>query len=125
MLNKLKSLPVAIQQYLVVTFSYWAFTVSDGALRMLVVLFFHQLGYSPLEVAMLFVLYEFFGIVTNLVGGWLAARLGLNVTMHLGLLLQVIALAMLLVDPQWLTVAYARNAHNSLGNGRASNIRCG
>jgi predicted MFS family arabinose efflux permease len=106
MLNKLKALPIAIQQYLVVTFSYWAFTVSDGALRMLVVLFFHQLGYSPLEVAMLFVLYEFFGIVTNLVGGWLAARLGLNVTMHLGLLLQVIALAMLLVDPQWLTVAY-------------------
>ena len=92
MLNKLKALPIAIQQYLVVTFSYWAFTVSDGALR--------------IEVAMLFVLYEFFGIVTNLVGGWLAARLGLNVTMHLGLLLQVIALAMLLVDPQWLTVAY-------------------
>ncbi|WP_417550203.1 organoarsenical effux MFS transporter ArsJ [Methylophaga sp.] len=106
MLNKLKALPVAIQQYLVVTFSYWAFTVSDGALRMLVVLFFHQLGYSPLEVAMLFVLYEFFGIVTNLFGGWLAARLGLNVTMHLGLLLQVIALGMLLVDPAWLTVAY-------------------
>lgn len=106
MLNKLKALPLAIQQYLVVTFSYWAFTVSDGALRMLVVLFFHQLGYSPLEVAMLFVLYEFFGIVTNLVGGWLAARLGLNVTMHLGLLLQVVALTMLLVDPQWLSVAY-------------------
>lgn len=106
MLNKIKALPVTIQQYLVVTFSYWAFTVSDGALRMLVVLFFHQLGYSPLEVAMLFVLYEFFGIVTNLVGGWLAARLGLNVTMHLGLLLQVIALSMLLVDPAWLTVAY-------------------
>jgi len=106
MLNKLKALPVAIQQYLVVTFSYWAFTVSDGALRMLVVLFFHQLGYSPLEVAMLFVFYEFFGIVTNLFGGWLAARLGLNVTMHVGLLLQVVALGMLLVDPQWLTVAY-------------------
>lgn len=106
MLSKLKTLPEAVRQYLVVVASYWAFTVSDGALRMLVVLYFHQLGYSPLEVAMLFVLYEFFGIVTNLVGGWLAARLGLNVTMHVGLLLQVIALAMLLVDPQWLSVAY-------------------
>lgn len=106
MLSKLKTLPEAVRQYLVVVASYWAFTVSDGALRMLVVLYFHQLGYSPLEVAMLFVLYEFFGIVTNLVGGWLAARLGLNITMHVGLLLQVIALAMLLVDPQWLSVTY-------------------
>ncbi|MEX1199405.1 MAG: organoarsenical effux MFS transporter ArsJ [Methylophaga sp.] len=106
MLARLKALPEAIRQYLVVTLSYWAFTISDGALRMLVVLFFHQLGYSPLEVAMLFVLYEFFGIVTNLTGGWLAARLGLNITLHAGLLLQIIALAMLLVDPAWLTVAY-------------------
>ena len=106
MLAKLKALPESVRQYLVVTLSYWAFTVSDGALRMLVVLFFHQLGYSPLEVAMLFVLYEFFGIVTNLTGGWLAARLGLNITLHAGLLLQIIALAMLLVDPAWLTLAY-------------------
>lgn len=106
MLARLKDLPDAIRQYLVVTLSYWAFTISDGALRMLVVLFFHQLGYSPLEVAMLFVLYEFFGIVTNLTGGWLAARLGLNITLHAGLLLQIIALAMLLVEPVWLTVAY-------------------
>lgn len=106
MLARLKALPDAIRQYLVVTLSYWTFTISDGALRMLVVLFFHQLGYSPLEVAMLFVLYEFFGIVTNLTGGWLAARLGLNITLHAGLLLQIIALAMLLVDPAWLTVAY-------------------
>jgi len=93
-------------QYLTVTASYWVFTLSDGALRMLVVLFFHQLGYSPLEVAMLFVLYEFFGIVTNLLGGWLAARIGLNVTMQVGLLLQVVALAMLLVEQTLLTVGY-------------------
>lgn len=106
MLARLKALPFNIRQYLVITFSYWTFTISDGALRMLVVLHFHQLGFSPLEVAMLFVLYEFFGIVTNLAGGWLAARLGLNITMHLGLALQVVALAMLLVDPQWLSVAY-------------------
>lgn len=100
------NLTTPIGQYLTVTLSYWAFTLTDGALRMLVVLHFHQLGYSALEVALLFLLYEFFGIVTNLVGGWLGARLGLNITMHLGLGLQIIALGMLLVDPEWLTVAY-------------------
>ena len=95
-----------IKQYLLVTASYWAFTITDGALRMLVVLYFHQLGYTPFEVASLFLLYEFFGVVTNLVGGWLAARLGLNTTMQLGLLLQVVALGSLAVDPSWLSVTY-------------------
>ena len=78
-----------LRNYLVVTGGYWAFTVTDGAIRMLVVLYFHTLGYSPFEVAMLFLFYEFFGVVTNLVGGWLAARLGLNVTMHLGMAMQM------------------------------------
>ena len=64
-----------LRSYLTVTEGYWAFTVTDGAIRMLVVLYFHALGYSPFEVAMLFLFYEFFGVVTNLVGGWLAARL--------------------------------------------------
>ena len=64
-----------LYHYSIVTAGYWAFTVTDGAIRMLVVLYFHLLGYSPFEVAMLFLLYEFFGIVTNLVGGWLGARL--------------------------------------------------
>ncbi len=95
-----------IAQYIVVTASYWAFTLSDGALRMLVVLFFHELGYSPLEVASLFLLYEFFGMVTNLFGGWLASRIGLNMTMSAGLLLQVLALAMLLAQPSMLTIPY-------------------
>ena len=78
----------SLAQYAVVTGSYWAFTLTDGALRMLVVLYFHQLGYSPLEVAMLFLLYEFFGMVTNLLGGWLAAVTGLTWTLVLGLSLQ-------------------------------------
>lgn len=95
-----------IRNYLVVTGGYWAFTLTDGAIRMLVVLYFHQLGYSPFEVAMLFLFYEFFGIITNMVGGWLAARLGLNVTMHLGMVLQVFALAMLAVPAEWLSVLY-------------------
>ena len=103
-LHALKTSPVG--RYITVTLSYWAFTLTDGALRMLVVLFFHQLGYSPLQIASLFLLYEFFGMVTNLFGGWLAARFGLSVTLQLGLALQVIALSLLLVDQSLRTVVY-------------------
>ncbi len=100
----------ATRNYLVVTGGYWAFTVTDGAIRMLVVLYFHMLGYSPFEVAMLFLFYEFFGIVTNLTGGWLGARIGLNLTMHIGMGLQVVALAMLTVPDAWLSVPYVMAA---------------
>jgi predicted MFS family arabinose efflux permease len=100
----------SIRHYLVVTGGYWAFTVTDGAIRMLVVLYFHLLGYSPFEVAMLFLFYEFFGIVTNLVGGWLGARIGLNLTMNIGMAMQVVALAMLTVPDAWLSVAYVMAA---------------
>jgi len=99
-----------LRNYLVVTGGYWAFTITDGAIRMLVVLYFHQLGYSPFEVAMLFLFYEFFGIVTNLVGGWLGARIGLNLTMNIGMAMQVVALAMLTVPDAWLSVAYVMAA---------------
>ena len=100
----------ATRNYLVVTGGYWAFTVTDGAIRMLVVLYFHLLGYSPFEVAMLFLFYEFFGIVTNLVGGWLGARIGLNLTMHIGMAMQVVALAALTVPEAWLSVPYVMAA---------------
>ena len=99
-----------LRNYLVVTGGYWAFTVTDGAVRMLVVLYFHLLGYSPFEVAMLFLFYEFFGVVTNLVGGWLGARIGLNLTMHIGMGMQVVALAMLAVPDAWLSVPYVMAA---------------
>ena len=99
-----------VRQYLLVTGNYWAFTLTDGALRMLVVLHFHTLGYSPLQVAMLFLFYEIFGVVTNLVGGWLGARIGLNRTMNLGLVLQVIALSMLLVPASMLLVPWVMAA---------------
>ncbi len=107
MLNRLSP---GIRQYLVVTGNYWAFTLTDGALRMLVVLHFHGLGYSPLEIALLFLFYEIFGVITNLVGGWLGAHLGLNRTMNIGLALQVIALTMLLVPAAWLTVPWVMAA---------------
>ncbi|MCG7556215.1 organoarsenical effux MFS transporter ArsJ [Pseudoalteromonas sp. Of11M-6] len=105
-MKRLASLSDDIKQYLVVTGNYWAFTLTDGALRMLVVLHFHALGYSPLSIAMLFLFYEIFGVVTNLVGGFLGARLGLNKTMNIGLAIQIIALLMLAVPAEWLTVVY-------------------
>lgn len=99
-----------LRHYAIVTSGYWAFTVTDGAIRMLVVLYFHLLGYSPFEVAMLFLFYEFFGIVTNLVGGWLGARIGLNKTMHIGMGLQIVALLMLTISEAWLSVPYVMAA---------------
>ncbi len=93
-----------IRQYAIVTGNYWAFTLTDGALRILVILYFYQLSYSALQIASLFLFYEFFGIVTNLVGGYLGARLGLNRTMNLGLFLQIMALAILTVPAQYLSI---------------------
>jgi predicted MFS family arabinose efflux permease len=86
---------ISIRNYAIVTAAYWAFTLTDGALRMLVLLHFNQLGYTPVQLAFLFLLYEFFGIVTNLVGGWIASRTGVRFTLVLGLMLQVVALGLL------------------------------
>ncbi len=95
-----------LRNYLTVTLAYWGFTLTDGAIRMLVVLYFYQLGYSPLAIAMLFLFYEIAGVLTNFLGGWLASRTGLSTTMHLGMGLQVSALLMLAVPEQWLSVPY-------------------
>src|SRR5947209_1266189 len=93
---------ISIRNYAIVTAAYWAFTLTDGALRMLVLLHFNQLGYTPVQLAFLFLLYEFFGIVTNLVGGWVASRSGVRFTLVLGLALQVIALGLLaLLNRDW------------------------
>nr|WP_283105707.1 organoarsenical effux MFS transporter ArsJ [Shewanella kaireitica] len=109
-LEKYRALPESVRQYLLVTANYWAFTLTDGALRMLVVLHFYDLGYTPLAIAMLFLFYEIFGVITNLVGGWLGARLGLNRTMNIGLGLQIAALSMLLLPTAMLTVPWVMAA---------------
>ncbi|WP_178306530.1 organoarsenical effux MFS transporter ArsJ [Vibrio algicola] len=106
MIAALSRLDSTLRQYMLVTFNYWNFTITDGALRMLVVLYFHDLGYSTLAIASLFLFYEFFGVVTNLVGGWLGARLGLSRTMNVGLALQILVLLLLAVPSSWLTVAW-------------------
>ena len=91
-----------LRAYVAVTAAYWAFMLTDGALRMLVLLHFHTLGFSPVQLAYLFVLYEIAGIITNLCAGWVAARFGLTTTLYAGLGLQVIALLLLAqLDPTW------------------------
>jgi len=96
-----------MRNYVLVTGAYWTDTLVDGASRMLVLFYFDQLGYSPFQLATLFLLYEFFGIVTNLVGGWIAARSGLKTTLFMGLAVQICAQSMLGFAPEaWLVVPY-------------------
>ncbi len=103
-----------VKNYACVTASYWGFTLSDGALRMLVLLHFHHLGYTPLDLAFLFLLYEAMGILTNFIGGWIGARFGLRLTLFVGLSVQIFALIMLsLLQADWamsLSVAYVMAA---------------
>ena len=97
---------VAVRNYLVVTASYWGFTLVDGALRMLVLLHFFKLGYSPFTLSFLFLLYEFAGIIANLAGGWLATRFGIPRMLAVGQGLQVAGLLMLsALDPAWTAAA--------------------
>jgi predicted MFS family arabinose efflux permease len=88
--------------FVLVTLSYWFFMLTDGALRMLVLLHFHTLGFSPLQLAYLFLLYEFFGMVTNLTAGWIAKKIGLNITLFSGMIFQIVSLLLLTqVDKSW------------------------
>ncbi len=102
-----------LRNYVLVTAGYWAFTLTDGALRMLVLLHFNELGYSPVAIAFLFLLYEFMGIITNLIGGWVGSRTGLNRTLMVGLALQVVALVALTLPA------------GELGRGRLRRLRDG
>ena len=105
---------VNARNYVLVTAGYWAFTLTDGALRMLVLLHFNELGYSSVAIAFLFLAYEFMGVVTNLLGGWVGARTGLHRTLVGGLALQIVALlALSILQPgwqQWASVIYVMAA---------------
>lgn len=92
----------AQRAYITVTLAYWAFMLTDGALRMLVLLHFHALGFTPIQLAYLFLVYEAMGVVTNLAAGWLGTTRGLRVTLLAGLILQVLALLSLtMLDGDW------------------------
>ena len=99
-----------LRNYALVTAGYWVFTVTDGALRMLVLLHFNELGYSPVAIAFLFLAYEFMGVLTNLLGGWVGARRGLNRTLVAGLAILIVALVALTVESsswqRWLSVTF-------------------
>lgn len=91
-----------MRSYAIVTAAYWGFTLSDGALRMLVLLHFFRLGYSPFTLAFLFLLYEAAGIAANLIGGWLAARHGITRMLAVGLTTQITGFLLLSVmAPDW------------------------
>ncbi len=90
------------KNYSLVTLAYWGFTITDGALRMLVLLYFNKIGYSPIQIASLFLFYEVFGIVTNFLGGWIGSQFGLKVTLYSGIGLQILALILLsFLNPNW------------------------
>ncbi len=95
-----------LKNYALITAAYWGFTITDGALRMLVLLHFHVLGYTPFQIAMLFLFYEIFGVVTNFLGGWIGSQMGLRLTLYGGIGLQVFALVTLgFLNPDWPVVA--------------------
>jgi MFS family permease len=98
------------KNYILVTLTYWGFTVTDGALRLLVLLYFNNIGYTPIQIASLFLFYEVFGVVTNFLGGWIGSQLGLKVTLYMGVGLQIFSLILLsFLNPawaQWFAVLY-------------------
>ncbi len=109
----------AVRNYVIVTAAYWGFTLTDGALRMLVLLHFYRLGYSPFTLAFLFLLYEAAGVVANLIGGWLAVRFGIAKMLMVGLTTQIIGFTLLSqLNPEWsaaLAVAWVLVAQGICG----------
>ncbi|MEA5515987.1 organoarsenical effux MFS transporter ArsJ [Nodularia sp. UHCC 0506] len=99
-----------LKNYVLVTLAYWGFTITDGALRMLVLLYFNSIGYTPLQIASLFLFYEIFGVVTNFLGGWIGSQFGLKITLYAGIGLQVFSMVMLSwLNPawsEWIAVGY-------------------
>ncbi|GBL37096.1 MFS transporter [Anaerolineae bacterium] len=107
------------RNYAIVTAAYWGFTLTDGALRMLVLLNFFRLGYSPFTLAFLFLLYELAGVGANLIGGWLATRFGIARMLAVGLATQIGGFLMLsALSPGWsplLSIAWVVAAQGVCG----------
>jgi len=111
--------PAAARNYGIVTAAYWGFTLTDGALRMLVLLHFYRLGYSPFTLAFLFLLYEAAGVLANLIGGWLATRYGITRMLTVGLSTQILGFLLLsFLSSDWtaaMSVAWVVGAQGVCG----------
>ena len=91
-----------LKNFLIITNTYLFFSLTDGAIRMIVLLHFFHLGFSPLSLAFLFLLYELVGVITNLVGGWFASFYGIKRMFTFGVLLQIFGLFFLsFYSPSW------------------------
>ena len=91
-----------LRNYAIVTAAYWGFTLTDGALRMLVLFTFFKLGYSPFTLAFLFLLYEAAGVLANMMGGWLASKYGIKRMLIVGLVTQIAGFLILsAIEPGW------------------------
>ena len=102
LLAQMSERKAAVRDYAIVTAAYWGFTLTDGALRMMVLLHFYRLGYSSFSLALLFLLYEAAGVLANLIGGWLATRYGIARMLAVGMSLQIIGFLLLsLLQPEW------------------------
>ena len=119
LMAQLSERKAAVRDYAIVTAAYWGFTLTDGALRMMVLLHFYRLGYSSFSLALLFLLYEAAGVLANLIGGWLATRYGIARMLAVGMSLQIIGFLLLsLLDPGWtaaLSVAWVVIAQGICG----------
>jgi len=119
LMAQLSERKAAVRDYAIVTAAYWGFTLTDGALRMMVLLHFYRLGYSSFSLALLFLLYEAAGVLANLIGGWLATRYGIARMLAVGMSLQIIGFLLLsLLQPEWtaaLSVAWVVIAQGICG----------
>jgi hypothetical protein len=85
----------ALLPFVIISLSYLLYTFTDGSVRMIVLLAAYNKGFTAMEVAVMFTLYETAGVVTNLLAGLAGARWGLKTTHCSGLILQLVGLGML------------------------------
>lgn len=81
----------ALRPFVIISSSYLLFTITDGAIRMIVLLHAYNKSFSALEVSIMFSLYELAGVFTNLAAGLMGAKWGIKFTLIIGLSLQLLS----------------------------------
>jgi len=84
-----------LRPFVIISITYLLFTVTDGAIRMIVLLHAYSKSFSALQVAVMFTLYELAGVFTNLAAGMMGARWGIRFTLIVGLCLQIFSYGLL------------------------------